>query len=739
MNRSNYQLLNGVIDIKLYKDYNIVKYIESVQEMKSMVLDGIVSKYDICSKYELNQDVKDYLYYVEDEPFYISPVFNDVKTNAEASTLNPKFILFSAPGAAGKSSLAKYLSYRFNALYWNLAKLKLGTNSFAGSILNAVGPPAYSQFISDLNKAKTLLIVDAFDEAEIISGRKMVSGFIDDMSNNLKDYTDPPVFLLARTETAQYIASFCAENRIPLIHYEISFFLEDQAKEFIERSIVPKGRKATSADTESINSYYDTVKKNITQSECQSFLGYAPVLEAIAKHIKDCSNRAKLISMLSTQTDCVSIIMQIMEDLLVREQSEKVTTAFKQKCAEAHPEFSEWDKLYSPEEQLVRLISYILFKDTKYSNYSLEYLPPQLIDEYQEILDTFLCQHPFVRIDFEHGVEGNSRIGFTGPAFRDYTLAKLILSEKHEDLANMYFDEEKEPFYSPSQIFFDCYVDIAKSSVRASHLFYVFESYRAKATALEHPYLQCSEFVKDEDSGAIGAITLFGMTTNKKMSERKEIVLDMVIDGDTVMLEQVSNLSLDIPHLNVKIGKKGTDSRIYNSSIVCNKLIWGTDNIVVESYAPEGCLIMCNEDAEGKKPRFGISSDRELRISIPNINGYYRLVPYKYDFTNPSTVDITKFTHAMRCIMMEFRTHKKDTLAKDWERIDNVTVGSNPFKQKVLKYMKEKEIIYKYEHLYKVNTGKMQQAGISYSALSRMRVDLLKMAYDDFCAWSIDK
>lgn len=240
----------------------------------------------------------------------------------------------------------------------------------------------------------------------------MVSSFIADISNSLQEHIAPSVFLLARTETAQYIASFCAENKIPLIHYEISFFLEDQAKEFIEKSIIPKGGKATAADTECINSYYAVVKKNITPIECQSFLGYAPVLEAIAEHIKTSKNRAKMISMLSTQTDCVSIIMKIMEDLLVREQEEKVTVAFKQKCAEAHPEFSDWDMLYSPEEQLVRLITYILFNDTKYSNYPIECLPPQMVDEYQDILDTFLRQHPFVRNDFEHGFQGHSSIAF---------------------------------------------------------------------------------------------------------------------------------------------------------------------------------------------------------------------------------------------------------------------------------------------------------------------------------------
>lgn len=703
-----------------------------------MLLESIVSKHGICKKYELSQEVKEYLYYVDDEPFYISPAFNDVKTNIEVSTLNPKFILFSAPGAAGKSSLAKYLSHRFNALYWNLAKLKLGTNSFAGSILNAVGPSVYSQFIFNLNKAKTLLIIDAFDEAEIISGRKMVSSFIADISNNLQEHIAPSVFLLARTETAQYIASFCAENKIPLVHYEISFFLEDQAKEFIEKSIVPKGGNLTAADTECINAYYDVVKKNITPTECQSFLGYAPVLEAIAKHIKTSRNRAKMISMLSSQTDCVSIIMKIMEDLLIREQSEKVTTAFKQKCAEAHPEFSDWDMLYSPEEQLVRLITYILFNDTKYSNYPLECLPPQMIDEYQDILDTFLRQHPFIRNDFERGFQGCNSIDFTGPAFRDYTLANLILG-KYEDLANMYFDEAKSAFYFPSQIFFDCYTNIANGHVCASHLFYVFESYRAKATALEHPYLQCSEVLEDNPSESISAIALFGMTTNKKMCERKEIVLDMIIDSTSITFEQLSNLSLDLPHFNIRTGKHGTDTRIYNSSLICNKLVWQTDSIVIESYPPEGCLIVCNEDSSGTLPSFDILSDKELRLSIPNLNDYYRLVPYKYDFNNTSTVDITKFTHAMRCIMMEFRTHKKDTLAKDWERIDNVTVGNNLFKQKVLQYMKEKGIIYKYEHLYKVDTEKMQQAGISYSALSRMRVDLLKVSYEDFCNWCSGK
>lgn len=189
-----------------------------------MLLDGILSPYNFCKRYSLNDSVLDYIGYIDEEPFYIPPSFSDVKTEKTLSTLKPKFVLLSAPGAAGKSSLAKYIAHRFNALYWNLAKVKVGTNSFAGSILNAVGAPKYSEFIADLNVGNVLLVIDAFDEAEIISGRKMLNGFIADISDSLSAHTMPTVFLLARTETAQYIASFCAENKISVAHYEIGFF-----------------------------------------------------------------------------------------------------------------------------------------------------------------------------------------------------------------------------------------------------------------------------------------------------------------------------------------------------------------------------------------------------------------------------------------------------------------------------------------------------------------------------------
>ena len=42
---------------------------------------------------------------------------------------------------------------------------------------------------------------------------------------------------------------------------------------------------------------------------------------------------------------------------------------------------------------------------------------------------------------------------------------------------------------------------------------------------------------------------------------------------------------------------------------------------------------------------------------------------YKFIFKNSDEIDIKRALYAMRCILIEFRTHRKDTMAKDAESI----------------------------------------------------------------------
>ena len=46
-------------------NYNICKHIKRMWEIKNMVLEGIMTGYGKCKKYEIGKDVIEYLHYVE--------------------------------------------------------------------------------------------------------------------------------------------------------------------------------------------------------------------------------------------------------------------------------------------------------------------------------------------------------------------------------------------------------------------------------------------------------------------------------------------------------------------------------------------------------------------------------------------------------------------------------------------------------------------------------------------------
>lgn len=731
--------------MRLLRGYNENSFLYSWKEDVKVTLDTILQSLGACKRYTISSDVSNYLTYIDDEVFYVSPSFEQVKTDNKISTLNPHFILFSAPGATGKSCLAKHIAHTHNAIYWDTSKLKLGENTFDGSILKMVGAENYSQFTTDLKNGYTALAIDAFDEAEAISGRTAVQQFIEDLERCVKDASVPCVFLFSRTETAQFIASLCVENDIALQHYEIGFFEETQAVNFMEGQIknlkegeaLKTGRSevsVTNAEKDCIKKYYDAIQNSISATEKASFLGYAPVLQAIASEIKGTSNTALLISKLTGSENCTDIILQIMNALLKREQ-DKVTDAFANKCKSEHPEFTEWETIYSPEEQLTRIVSYILFGDTSYNNYEEVTLPTQLIDEYQTLLDSFLPQHPFIQNYAKGSALQSEGIHFTGPAFRDYTLAKLILSPD-SSLAQMYLDESRGDNFSPSPIFADCYLNLCDNAIHSDHISYVYESYRSKAHALEKAYLQYTEPLDKEESST-GNVVL-GMAASKKDHQSQPLEFAMIIDypeNPEFCFDRMYNVSLDAPNIAVRIGRSGADTSIHNSGIICKRIEWDTAHLLIEAKNPNGCLICTREASVGIAPRIEIVCDENLKVSMPDIGPYYKLLRYKYNFDDSSDIDILKFTHALRCIFVEFRSHSKDTLAKHIERIDNVVVGNNSVKKKVLTFMKDMGIVYEESHLYKIDTSKMQECKISFNGLLSMNFDQLEDGYRKFKSW----
>ena len=698
--------------------YNINDTIQMMEVFKTMNVSAAITELQKSKKYDISKEVSTYIKYVKNESFYIDQTVQDIRLDGKLPTKNAKFILFSAPGATGKSKLAYHMSEEYDALYWDLSKIRLGTNSFVGSILSAVGNDNYSSYMSDLCNSKAFLIIDALDEAEIVSGRNMLSDFLMDINKNIKNNTSPCIVIFSRTETAQFIVSLFAQNNIALKYYEIGFFTEEKSKEFIRRSI----NASTAADEECINTYYNAIKDHISENDGTSLLGYAPVLQAISEDIKDNENRGKLLSTLERKQSYIDIICKIMSELLDREH-EKVRDAFITRCKSQHPEFKDWDCVYTAEAQLNSILRYVLMGDME-DEITISKLPAYLIDEYNATVATQIQQHPFIA----RSALKADKIDFIGPAFRDYTLAKLILSDM-DIYADLYIDEVVSNHYIPSRIFYDCYKTFNTESIDSKYLSVLYDSFKSRTTAKEHANLLCMAIDEDEYN-AMAEFGINGTTPAKPDS------FGLTIHNNEIKLSQCSNMTIQLPDTVIKIGMPNSSCRIQSSTIICKRIEWLANTVIFESFSGDECILYCKEDVPSNShTEFDVRLCGSIKVDIPNIREFYRLIPYKYDLNNETEIDPIKFVNALRIITSEFRTHKKDTLGKDAERIDNVTVGSSDLKRKVFSYLISKGIVYKSGHLYKIDMSKMDESGLNYWDLKNLNIDSLNAAYEEYMSF----
>ena len=673
-----------------------------------MLFDNIFQADRKIKEVSLNQEKHISLSQIDNAQFYIKPLFLDICTDN-----NSKFILFSAPGATGKSALAKFIAHKFKALYWDLSKIKLGENSLHGTLIRAMGTSGFTDFLSAFKQGEILFVIDAFDEADMISGRESIEHLLRDLNELAKESEQCNIVLLARTETAKFIKQYLHNNGVNLSHYEISFFDESPRRDFIKEKLKFSGQEITSAVEICIDHILGRIKEKLDKDVLKSFLGYAPVLEAIAKTIEKENNPARLISKIEktnpTHTASTEIIDTILSDLMLREQ-EKVKNGFIERCSSRFPEFKLWDEIYKEKEQLVRISSLILFNESSYNDYPIEILPDAMKDDYEKIVNKFIRDHPFLLAGSE---QSQTKIDFAGPAFRDYALAHALRYPEYEFLVDEYFNINKSfsSSHFPSQLFFDFYSIFSNNTLQSHHFPYMYDSFKAKETAKDKAYVTISS------DGNVG-FAEFSLCENKN---------------------PIYNANISITQ-NVVLGSPGETSRIADSSIEAAKFIWNTGSVRIEAYTPNNCLISSQSAPENKGhslPNFEICTDNinNIKINFPDFTGFYKLRQFLYEIDKSQDIDINRFSHSLRGILIHFRQDRKDAPARYKELINNVILGHNKTKRVVFDFLESKGILFtdaKESNLYKLNKEEQSKLGINWSALTQGDVEALLPAYKEF-------
>lgn len=700
--------------------YNIHDYIlETKKGFLIMTVDHVMQRIKGSKEFDLLPSKHRSINKIEEEPFYISTQLIDININ-----LNSRFILISAPGATGKSVLAKHIAFQRKAIYWNLADINIGDGTFQGTLYKALGVTNISAYAQALQNGETTLVIDAFDEAELISGRKRIETFIKEANDFLENAIVPSIILLSRTETAQNIAIQFKTNNIPYSHYEIGFFSETQAKDFVIK-IVEKRRDITPAVHESINQYFEKISQSFQdKSAREHFLGYAPVLEAISAHIAEIENTSKLLNDLQEDNSEVALVGQIMNNLLEREQ-EKLINSFKNKLGEEAKKINNWETIYGSEEQMVRLLNYILFDEIAYNDYSLVNIPTDFIDDYIHAIQSFLPQHPFIQKTNQDISE--TVLDFTGPAFRDYSLASIMLNVNFEESAELYYQRENSTTRFPSQLFWEHYIKKSDNKIQSQHFSYVMEAFRAKTSIGQQTHL---DLIQDNDESYATFRIINGKNTISTTT------LDVIKEKD-FCFDNINNCSIYIQD-DILIGQND-NANITDSTIFCNKLIINAKHLSLCSFSPCDTIICCSggmEATNNSSINVTCSGDGEFHLDVPNIFNFPKLVKYKESLSTTEKLDIYSFVHNLRRIFSNFRTHKKDMPARDAEKIDFVIIGDNEIRQNIFKFLIEKNIIFREEHLYKINLNNMSDYDISWGALVSTDTQQLQKTYISFLEWS---
>lgn len=707
-----------------YWEYTLNK---SVKENGGILvtLDSILSGIDKKERSFLLNSGDTTIKYIDDSEYkkdvysYVEPEFHESIYNPGKT---PRFIIFSAPGATGKSALAKHICYSRNGIYWDLPNNKVAEYSFQGAISEAVGYDSMSDFIKSIVEGRNFLVIDAFDEAEAGSGRSGIEFFLRDLNTVTKKCMCTCAILMARTESALFIKEFFEKNDITYKHYEIGYFAEYNSKTYIENRLKKAKIEISSVVKTCIDEQFKEIHRIFPGDEAKEFLGYAPVLDALAASYSEERNTSILLRNTASGENNCQLITKILDFLLKRER-DKFIRALKSRFSTLNVDINT-DNVYRKSEQLNRIIGKLLFNDAAIFGNIDGAVPTEYCDEYLEVVNTQLPQHPFI---FSKENEGEMNYEFTGPAFRDYAIAFGLANEEMRDFVREFLIDNRK--YCPSQMLIEFYELFSEKKIAGKDIPLMYSSFKAHARLGDTASLNISG-AEDE------CYVEFNLARDDKDILTTEF--ELINSNDGIFINQISNCNIDYAG-KIFIGSANGEARICNSAIVCDEAIWSCDQILIEAYSPGTCVVVANSFASlpNVNPRFEIKTDEKnnLKISADNIGSYYKLLAYKEEnIFESEDNDFEVFSNIVRRIFSCLRSHSKDTPARKVDFIDNRIVGTSEKKKKILRFLLQKEILYTDEQdwLYKLDTNKVSQFAIMWNNVKGGDYSSLKNLYNEY-------
>ena len=331
---------------------------------------------------------------------YIEPTF----TKEECQTEKPSILLISAVGASGKTTTAHALAYDTGLPILDLAKHKpVGDNTLTG-ILTASYPIQHiGQVLEGFRQGTHGVIIDGIDEGRSKTTEQGFEAFLDDLIERSRGATSTSIVIFGRSQVLIGVWVYLEEKKADVGLVKIEPFDLEKAKGYIDAYVTMNNLTQQSMYEQARDNVLEKLGAAFTSSTREddaflSFIGYPPVLDAIATLLRTEVNYHRISSELSDVTNGsleIDLLIRIANYLLDRERTAKAMPNFINQIADQADEQLATrlrNSLYGKEEQCARVLSLALSQS----------FPRQMImdkalnEQYENALEPWCPEHPFL-------------------------------------------------------------------------------------------------------------------------------------------------------------------------------------------------------------------------------------------------------------------------------------------------------------------------------------------------------
>jgi hypothetical protein len=652
---------------------------------------------------------------------YIEPTFT--KVEFEKRNEKPTFLLISAVGASGKSMLANKLSADTGLPILDLGKHPpVADNTLTGLLTTSYPLADLSAVFSGIREGTFGVIVDGIDEGRSKTNEKAFEAFLDDLVKLSRGSGRTSFVMLGRTKALDDCWIYLTIKGVSVGLASLDPFSLEKAREYIDHFADPP----TSGQALNYAESRDRILSKLSDAFAEeggkflSFIGYPPVLDAIATLFRKEKNYYRLTAELDDGAGGEvekNLLHRIASYILERERTEKVLPNLVHSLLVDLPQKERTEirrAAFSLEEQCARLIAYCLGENLEVQ----VFVDPALNAMYESGVSIFLAEHPFI-VGHE----------FRNAVFEAVSIAVLIASRREEcvDLVNRYATGRKDNYHLIYLL-----DEIAPEQVLPSSMLHILigsalelRSTKSLVNVTLEPTVEATDQWDDEESELLKipiSISLEVLTASSGQISRGFRFRSEVHGGSSVKLgSRLQSCFIDLPCGVLISGPEVELSAPV--TIAANSILIQATTLIAKARASEsnfGRAVILEADSASSTLVAISVEGADLSVHLSDISGQtFPLIKYVHKREETAfTGEMKEKYLKLRRIILHFRSHSKGSLAKYRDKVDNERVAGNEIGGKVLARLIRDEILYTSGNFYFLRPANVDKyLGIPWPAL----------------------